>query len=320
MSARAVFGIDVDKANLTIAQHGLAAVEIIGNKAGLISKWLARLPAASVVGVESTSRYHEWVVRLAQAAGHTVYVLNPRDVRHYAIGIGRRGKTDRADALMIARYVAKEMEGLHPYLARNDQQQRMHVLLQQRGAVQRSVAQMRQALGAYGPLDTLFKPMLAQAKTVLRTLDRQIRALSSQGDHGVLFRHLITVPGIGPVIAACVAHHLQRWPLADVNAWVASTGLDPRPNDSGKKVGRRVLSKRGPPTLRQMLFLAAMTFARNPVGKLIAQRYRDRGLSSTATYNILARMIARITFSLMQKGRAFDLTFFAKAHRVELQA
>lgn len=320
MSARAVFGIDVDKANLTIAQHGLTAVEIVGNRSGAVSKWLARLPAGSVVGVESTSRYHELVVRLAQAAGHTVYVLNPRDVRHYAIGVGRRGKTDRVDALTIARYVAKEREGLHPYLARTDAQQRMHALLQQRSAVRRSLTQLRQALSAYGPLDAAFKPLLTQAKVALRTLDRQIRALSAQAGQGVLFRHLMTVPGIGPVIAACVGHHLQRWPLADVNAWVACTGLDPRPNDSGRKVGRRKLSKRGPTDLRQMLFMAAMTFARLPVGKVIAQRYRARGLSSTATYNILARMLARIAFSLQQKGQAFDLNLFAKAHRVERQA
>jgi transposase len=320
MSARAVFGIDVDKANLTIAQHGLSAVEVIGNRAGVIVKWLSQLPAGSVIGVESTNRYHELVVRLGQAAGHTVYLLNPRDVRHYALGVGRRGKTDRADALTIARYVAKEMDGLHPYLARSDGQQRMHVLLQQRSAVQRGMTQLRQSLSAYGPLDATFRSLLAQAKTVLRTLDRQIRALSTQAGQGVLFRHLMTVPGIGPVIAACVAHHLQRWPLADVNAWIACTGLDPRPNDSGRKVGRRVLSKRGPPGLRQMLFLAAMTFARLPVGKVIAQRYRARGLSSTATYNIIARMLARLTFSLMKKGQDFDLALFTKAHRVQLEA
>jgi transposase len=320
MSAIAVFGIDVDKANLTIAQHGLTAVESVGNRARGVSAWLARVPAGSVIGVESTSCYHELVVRLAQASGHTVYVLNPRDVRHYAIGVGRRGKTDRADALTIARYVAKEREGLHPYLPRSDAQQRMHVLLQQRRAVQNSATQLRQSLGAYGPPDALFEPLLAQLKTVLRTLDRQIRALSTQAGQGLLFRRLMTVPGIGPVIAACVAHHLLRWPLADVNAWIACTGLDPRPNDSGKKVGRRVLSKRGPPGLRQMLFLAAMTFGRHRLGKAIAQRYRDRGLSSTATYNILARMLARIAFSLMQKGQAFNLELFAKAHRLELTA
>ena len=36
--------------------------------------------------------------------------LNPRDVNHYAKGVGRRAKTDRVDARVIARYVAHERE------------------------------------------------------------------------------------------------------------------------------------------------------------------------------------------------------------------
>jgi len=319
MSGDVSFGIDVDAMRLMVARDGSESVESVGNEARSIRAWLKRIPACSRIGVESTSSYHQRVVQLAQSAGHRVYVLNARDVRYYAKGVGRRGKTDRVDAQVIARYVAKEADHLHVYVPRSPEQQALHVLQQQRSAVQRSVTQLRQALTAHGPLGERFRPLMQAARDAQRDLDRQIRACTDHGPHAALFRRLMTVPGIGPVVAACVVQHLTRWPLTHVDAWVACTGLDPRPNDSGRKIGRRILSKRGDATLRQMLFMAAMSFARNPVGKAIASRYRQR-LSSTATYNCLARMLARIVWSLSKSGNDFALDRFAHDHRVIVAA
>ena len=48
------------------------------------------------------------LAELAHERGLRVYALNPRDVRHYARAVGQRGKTDRLDALMLARYIDHE--------------------------------------------------------------------------------------------------------------------------------------------------------------------------------------------------------------------
>jgi transposase len=320
MSEASIIGIDVDSAWLVVATYGSAGTRQIANQATAIREWLTELPLHSRIGLESTSHYHALTVKLAQAAGHTVFVLNPRDVRYYALGVGRRGKTDRVDAQVIARYVAKEGEHLHAYLPRTPAQQQMHALQQQRAAVTRSQAMLQQALGAHGAISDTFRPMLQAMRTTLREVDRQIQALSRQGPQAALYRRLMTIPGVGPVIAACVAHHLTRWPLAGADAWVAYTGLDPRANDSGRKTGVRRLSKRGEPTLRQMLYMAAMTFARNPLGRSLNQAHRQRGLSSTATYNILARKLARIAWGLHKSEQDFDPVRLAADHHIALAA
>lgn len=320
MSEAPIIGIDVDSAGLVVATYGHPGTRQVANQATAIGHWLAGLPAHSRIGLESTSHYHELTVKLAQAAGHTVFVLNPREVRHYALGVGRRGKTDRVDAQVIARYVAKEGDHLHAYVPRTPAQQQMHVLQQQRAAVTRSQAMLQQALSAHGAVSDTFQPMLAAIGKTLRELDRQIQALSRQGPEAALYRRLMTIPGVGPVIAACLAHHLTRWPLTGADAWVAYTGLDPRANDSGRKTGVRRLSKRGEPTLRQMLYMAAMTFARNKLGKPLNQAHRQRGLSSTATYNILARKLARIAWGLHKSGQDFDPARFAVDHRIAMPA
>ena len=317
MSEVSIFGVDVDQARLVVAGYERSGTQSIENRSASIREWLRQVPPGSRIGVESTSRYHDLLVGLALAAGHTVFVLNPRDVRHYAKGLGRRGKTDRVDAGVIARYVAKEADQLHAYRPRTDAQQALHVLHQQRAAVQRAITQMHQALTAHGRTN-IFDTLMNAARDALRQIDRRIQALVRQGGDADLFRRLMTVPGIGPVIAACLVQHLKRWPLPRVDAWIACTGLDPRPNDSGRKVGVRVLSKRGNAMLRQMLYMAAMTFARHPLGKALADRYRQRSLSATATYNILARLLARVVWSIDKNEQPFNAKRFAKDHQIEI--
>ena len=75
--------------------------------------------------MEATGGYHELLAELAHKAME-VFVINPRDLRRYAEAIGRRGKTDRIDAEVIARYVAREHSELHPYVPPSKAQRRLH--------------------------------------------------------------------------------------------------------------------------------------------------------------------------------------------------
>lgn len=316
------FGIDADKCKLNINLYGEETVTQVDNQAKPIKAWLKTLPASSRIGVESTSHYHELLARLAKTAGHQVFVLNARDVRDYARGIGRRGKTDKVDARVIARYVAKEGDELHPYVPRTHEQQAMHVLQQQRGVLKSSATQLRQALTVRGPLTQDYRRLMRELNNTLIKVDRQIKALlANNQSQWALFQRLMTVPGIGPVVAACLVHHLERWPLKHSDAWIACTGLDPRPQDSGQKIGRRRLSKRGPGVLRQMLFMAAMSFARSPLGKPIYQHHRNhKQLSSTAAYNVIARLIARLAWALRKTGEDFNPQLFRATHARPLMA
>src|ERR1700675_1178548 len=110
-----VLGIDASQRTLVIARYEAAGVAELTNTVAAIQRWLAPLPVPCALGIESTGRLHTTLVTLATAAGHTVYLLNPRDVHFYARALGRRAKTDRVDAQLIARYVAQEHAQLHPF-------------------------------------------------------------------------------------------------------------------------------------------------------------------------------------------------------------
>ena len=218
MSDRLAVGIDADSKSLVVARHGTKGSTRIPNSASAIGKWLSGLPTRSRIGVEATNRYHERVVQAAQMAGHVVFVLNPRDIKHYAKGVACRGKTDSGDAQVIARYIAKEADNLHEHVARSPAQERLHVLLQQRDSLVRSKTKLNLSLGSGASESALFGGIFSSLKEAIALLDQEIQRLCRTGEQHDLYRRIMTIPGIGPTVAAFVTHHITRWPLASSDA------------------------------------------------------------------------------------------------------
>ncbi len=299
-------GVDVAKDAVVVAcaRQSFAAHSVANTVAGLRA-WLKRLPAGSRIGVEATGGYHQCLADLAHEMGLVVYVLNPRDVRHYARAVGVRGKTDPVDAALVARYVAHEHARLHPYQPLSPQQRKLDRLLKRRAKLVALKTALRLSLQDAPELRTELKATVQRFDALLRAIESQLAALIQQ-----LFpkqrTRLQSIIGVGPVVGAGLAQALSRLPFANVQAFIAFTGLDPRPDDSGHRKGRRRLSKRGPAELRRLLFNAAMAASKTSVWKPLYEHYRNRGWSTTATLVILARKIARIAYALWHGQSEFD--------------
>lgn len=306
MSDSLDIGVDVDSKEFVPAVVDRKAGDRVANTRAGIAKWLKTLPQRCRIGMEATGRYYELLARMAGQAGHVVYVIDPRLIKNYARATGSRGKTDAMDAQTIARYVKKESDRLREYVPRTDEQQQMHDLLRKRRALVETRARLEQSFGVSksdpGELSDLF---CALAGT-LSELESELQRLGRDGEHGALYKRLLTIPGIGPAVASHLIYYMTRWPLANANAWIACTGLDPRPNESGGRTGRRRLSKQGAPMLRQMLYMAAMGLKRCRRGQPLYDELAKRGHPSTAVFNILARKLARIAWGVFKSGRDFD--------------
>lgn len=306
MSDSLDIGVDVDSKEFIPAVAERRAGDRVANTRSGIAKWLKTLPPRCRIGMEATGRYYELLAGMAGQAGHIVYVINPRLIKHYGRATGARGKTDAMDAEVIARYVKKESDRLREYVPRTEEQQQMHDLLRKRQTLVETRARLEQSFEVSksepGELSDLF---CALAGT-LSELESELQRLGRHGEHGAVYKRLLTIPGVGPAVATHLIYYMTRWPLANANAWIACTGLDPRPNESGGRTGRRRLSKQGAPVLRQMLYMAAMGLKRGRGGQRLYEELSKRGHSSTAVFNILARKLARVAWGVFKSGRDFD--------------
>jgi transposase len=306
-----IHGVDVAKDELMVGQLGNRAVHRLDNKAAAIRNWLRRLPSGCVVAMESTGRYHRMLAQLAFEAGMRVYVLNARNVHCYAKALGMRSKTDRVDTGVIARYVAEHQDNLHPWRPEQSLPSRAEELIRRRALVVTKRESLRQSLRecpelkeAWQQLDRAFGEFLRRADAQLKALiklDETLRAAQ---------RRIQTVVGFGPLGSALLASLLQRIPFASSDSLVAYSGWDPRPDDSGRKRGKRRLTKAGPAYMRKQWYMARFTAARTKALKPAYEALRARGLATTEAAIILARKLLRAAYAVWKTGRPFDLAKF----------
>jgi transposase len=307
------YGVDVSKATLIVGQYEGEALIEIANTMESISAWLAKMPAGSVIAMEATGTYHRLLAQLAHAMGVTVYVLNPQTLKHYAKAIGQRGKTDRIDARMIARYLVHEAAKLRCWQPPAAEADTLSRLLVRRRALVNARETLRQSLSGLRQLKAQRQTLMASFKRMLDNVDLLIRAELARVPHmAALYRRLMSIVGVGHVVAAHLVAALSLLRFTRADAFIAYTGLDPRPEDSGQHRGKRRLSKHGPPLLRCQLYNAGMAAANSKLFKPLYRQLRARGLATTQAIVIMARKIARIAFALYKSGNVFDGQRFLK--------
>ena len=90
--------LGVDFAKDKFDYHGATLRGSLPNTPAGHRRFLAMLPRGTHLVCESTGSCHRALVAAAHAAGLALTVANPRQVRDFARGLGRRAKTDPIDA------------------------------------------------------------------------------------------------------------------------------------------------------------------------------------------------------------------------------
>ena len=308
------FGIDVASQELVIARYPQSNTQAISNDKTGIKNWLQSLPAKSVIGVEATGAYHQLLIDMAHAACVQCYVLNPKDVKYYAKSTGARAKTDAVDACLIARYIAKEHMELHLWQPAPEFCKKLDELLKRRAKLVQVNATILQSFAGLAGLKDDINQVRERIKKLLVKMDDLIRKAATKLPDGELeHARLQAIPGVGLLTSSYLLSTFTRLPFRNSDAVVAFAGLDPRANDSGNKVGRRKLSKRGPAEMRRLLYNAAMSGSKTATWNPMYERARAAGKTTTEALIIIARKLLRVAFGLFKTHGTFDASKLGQA-------
>jgi transposase len=279
----------------------------VANEREALVAWLRTVPGGSRLAMESTGSYHELLADLAHRAGLQVFIVNARDLRNYAAGVGRRGKTDRLDAEVLARFVAREHPQLHAYVAPTQAQRTLAQLMRRRAKLVQTKDGIRQSLRGLPALKTEARQLIENIDRIIARVEALMqRALQQMPDARQAAEHIATIPGFGPLTSTCLGHRFTRLPYATSDAVVAATGLDTRPADSGQKHGRRRLTKQGPAEERRLLFNCARSASQTKLWRPYYQAQLAKGLSTTAATVILSRKMLRVAFGVYKHRQPFN--------------
>jgi transposase len=259
-------------------------------------------------GCEATSYYHLATVQACSQVKLACYVLNPLLTKQLTRSSIRNRKTDRDDAIGIARLV---LRGEGNLVVLNKQS-----LAKTYGRLATKVRQQQQAVGLqehflgamHEALGIVMESPFVDARDTLGELVTTFRDMTARLVDQEQLTLLQSIPGVGPVVAVTLVAELgdlQRFPGA--KQLIAFIGLDPKVRQSGKVLNRNTrLTKRGAPELRRALFLAA-NVARQHDPELAAyyQKKRNEGKTYTAATVATARKLCCRIYAIMERGTPY---------------
>jgi transposase len=273
-------GIDVAKAKLDLARSDTGEILVLTNDFDGI-RWIVdslRLTAPKMIVIESTGGLERPLLEALLDADLPVALVNPRNVRHFAIGMGILAKTDPIDARVLMEFAKLAS----PRLAekRSANQVELDALitcrrqLTQTRAIQTNRRGTTTSKAALKTIDAVLKALTRE----IQRLDKKIRALiESDDDFDSTDKLLRSVPGVGAVVSATLLAELKELGFTNRRRIGALVGVAPYNHDSGKMKGQRSIFG-GRPSVRSALYMAAVTAIRfNPVIRSFAQRLEKQG-------------------------------------------
>jgi transposase len=292
-----VLAVDVAKKDLVVFD-GLH-VETIPNTPASIQKLLKSHPGHRVVA-EPTSSYHLDLIYAAHEQGHLVHLVNPKEMRNYKDSRSFRAKTDPLDARYLYEFATRHEGELRVWEPAQPHVRALRDLLGKRQIAVKSLMQLRQSCSeTFG-----FEHAEAALSRMIQGLDQSLADLAEKDEN---YRRMQTIPGVGPVSAIALTYIFAAHSFHSVDALVAFLGLDLRVCDSGKHRGRRRLSKRGDPLLRQILSCAGWSLLRTKLAKDKALLLKVQNRHHAERMVIGARKVLKTAFALNERKIDFDL-------------
>ena len=234
-------GIDISKAFLDVATYPDGEVhQFTNDPAGhkTLIKWVAKQNAL-LTAFEATGAYHRLLER-AFSKSQLAYVrINPLKARRFAEASGKLAKTDRVDALMLARFAAL----LKP--SPSESKRQSVETLSESVVARQALVKDRTAVRTR--LHTLVSSMLKrQAAQRLKLIHAQITAINTQcrklvAEDRELARCmniLMSIPGLGEVTVFVMLAEMPELGTMDKREVAALAGLAPITRQSGTWQGK----------------------------------------------------------------------------------
>lgn len=281
--------------------------------------------------MEPTGGYEQPLAHRALNRGWLVSLPNPRHVRDWAKSQGRRAKTDRQDALLLARYGANHELPLWQPLPGPVAE--LDALLDRRTDLESMLRQERNRQDALISRDAFIGPVAASVKAAIAWLEEAIATLEADIDEhlrchpdlGKEARLLRQVPGIGARNVLPILVLLHRWGsltsfLGTARGLTAYVGLDPQPYRSGTSIRRpSAISRQGAPAMRSLLFMSALGGARgHNVLREFYQRLVAVGKPKKLALIAAARKILVWAWAVFRDHADFDPMLASGAESVSL--
>jgi transposase len=257
--------------------------------------------------VEATGGYEQTVAAACVNAGLQTCVVNPRQVRDFARGMGWLAKTDRLDAKVLALFgqVAKP----RPIEKASEKSRELDELVTRRRQLlvvqtaEKNRLEKTTSKLACKSIDAVLVTIRKQVAKLDAEIARLIQSDDSWRDTD---RILKTVPGVGPATSAALIAELPELGQLNRQAIASLVGLAPFSHDSGRMKGQRSIWG-GRKTVRCALYMAVLSATRfNPAIKTFYFRLKQSGKKTKVAFTACMRKLLVILNTMLKSKTTWN--------------
>jgi transposase len=303
-------GVDVGQRFLDLGLAPTGQTTRYRNEPVDIARLVARLSQVGVARVvlEAIGSYAQPLVLALVAAGLSVGVVNPRRIKAFREAEGRRAKTDRLDAGLIARFALAMPEAIRPLpdaaaRALKELSTRRQQLVAMR-AVEKTRLKQAHEPAVIASHQACIAGLDAACAAVEAELDSRIRADAARLE---AHRLLVSIPGIGPRVAGVLICDLPELGQRDRKCIASLAGLAPHVSQSGNAPPRAMISG-GRSCVRTALYMSALVAVRHdPHFRASYRALRDQGKPAKLALIAVARRILITANAVLKTKTAYKL-------------
>lgn len=274
-----------------------------------LCEWLVGFNVQKVhMSVESTGRYGNKLAQFMHKGGNIVSVVNPKRVSNHRKARGIRNKTDSNDAFVNADYARVFEPG--PWSPPEEHVLELRDLVGQIELLKkhRAAYKNRAQCGLESEyVMTVNLELIKHLNDLLETLEERAMAIVRSDEKlSKNYDILLSLPGIGPVIALGLVSQINFDNFRTGRDLAAFLGLSPAISQSGTTENRSYTSKEGNTKLRALLKSGAASAKRGKFYKPFINRLTLKGKKKGSIVNAIARKILLIAHACIRRGTPFS--------------
>jgi transposase len=275
-----------------------------------LDQWVSKHadPLISLVyTMEATGVYYEQIAWHLFSQGKAVSVILPNKARQYAKSLGLKSKNDKFDSIGLARMGAEQNLPLWQPLSKQFYQ--LRTLTRELESLNQTKTVLNNQLHALSHAQFESKSTQKRMLTMIKLLDKQMESIQTEVTQLVesdpklkrKLDHITQIKGVGLMSAVTVIAETNGFTLFENSQQLVSyAGYDVVENQSGKRVGKTSISKKGNYRIRRILHMPAFNVVRYEGGvfKSFFDRLINNGKKKMQAYVAIQKKLLVLMYTL----------------------
>jgi transposase len=268
-----------------------------------------------VIVMEATGIYYEHCALYLYKAGYQVSVILPNKAKKYIAALNIKTKNDKADAKALSRMSAEQSLSLWEPM--NGYYYELRALTRLYQTLQENLTSTRNQLEAAGLSMYPNKQIIQSLKKLERETEKQIliikeaieKHLASDSNVNRKVKNMAAIKGLGILTIAVILAETNGFLLFEnVPQLVSYAGYDVVENQSGIRIGKTKISKKGNSRIRRALHMPSLCVIKykEKVFADFFERNYKRHFIKMKSYVAVQKKLLTIIYALWKKDEVFN--------------